>query len=139
MRGFVLAMLLAASMAAPEELPGGERWLPETIPDYIAVTIRSRACDSPRHAALLWMIEVHANVENLDKSNFYLLPYLWDRESGELMIFSSDLVSEERDAAHSIEFHFHPKLLDQVVVAVSINAKKHLIFASDFFEGQRCE
>ena len=139
MRLLLLFFVLAASLSAAEELPSGERWLPETLPDYLSVTVFDRPCDSRRHPAEIWMIRVRADTEHLDIENFYLLPYLWDRKSGELLMFSDSLVSEARNSIHGIDFSFHPRILDQVVVSVSINSRKHIILASDFFEGQRCK
>ena len=140
MRFLLLTVILAAPLSAAEELPSGERWLPETLPDFLNVTVLDRPCDSRSHPAeLLWMIRVRADTEHLDVENFYLVPYLWDKKVGEPLMFSDSLVSEAYGAIHGVDFSFHPRILDQVVVSISIDSKKHIILASDFFEGQRCK
>ena len=137
MKFLLILVLFATPLLAADKLPSGERWLPESIPDYLELTVLSHPCES-RTGHGLWMIRVRANIEDLDIENFYLLPYLWDKETGNLLMFSSNLVSEAHGSTHFVDFSFHPKLLDQVVVAASLDSKKHIILASDFFEGQRC-
>lgn len=138
MRFLLLLGLIAVQLSAADELPSGERWLPETLPDYVKVTVSSRPCSSTGRGHALWRIAVEASTENLGTKSFYLLPYLWDRKSGELLVLSGSLASEARKSTHMVDLSFHPRLLDQVVVLASIDAKHHLILASDFSEGHRC-
>jgi len=137
MRTVLLALLFAVTSAVAEKLPDGTRWSPETLPDYVEVQVHSRPCGSAAGRGL-WMVRVVANPNERQPENFYLVPYLWERSTGELLFFSSRLVSEPHGPVHSIDFSFHPSLLDNVVVSASIDGQKHLILASDFFSDQRC-
>jgi len=138
MRTAFIALVIAMTSAVGEKLPDGTRWSPETLPDYVEVKVHSRPCDSPAGRGL-WMIRVVADTNGHQLENFYLIPYLWDRSTGELLVFSGSLASEPHESVHQIEFGFHPSLLDKVVVSASINGEKHLIIAGDFLSGQRCE
>lgn len=138
MRTTLLGLLVATVSAQAETWPDGTRWTPGTLPDDFEVQVHSRPCDSQaKHG--LWMIRVIADTSERQIENFYLIPYLWERSTGELLVFSDNLVSEPRGSIHQVEFLFHPSLLDNVVVSASINGEKHLIIASDFFSGQRCQ
>ena len=138
MKKTLLALLVAAASAQAEKLPDGTRWSPETLPNYFDVQVHSRPCGS-RAGRGLWMVRVIADTNEHQLENFHLIPYLWERGTGELLVFSDRLVSEAHGSIHQVEFLFHPSLLDKVVVSASINGENHLIIAGDFFSGQRCK
>ena len=138
MRTTLLALLIVVTSAVAEKFPDGTRWSPETLPDYIEVTVHSRPCGS-RAGRGLWMIRVIADTNERQLENFYLMPYLWDRSTGEPLVFSGSLASEPHGSIHQVDFSFHPSLLDKVVVSASIKGETYLIIAGDFFSGQLCK